>query len=100
MKKTALLSLFTFVCIFHTMAQTSFELVPTGGYTFPDQVNFYNAYGRIEESLNYGGSLMFNASRHFGIELMYNRIEASSGIYDYGSQSLLQQEHVAINYIM
>jgi len=100
MKKTALLSLFTFVCIFHTMAQTSFELVPTGGYTFPDQVNFYNAYGRIESSLNWGGSLIFNASRHFGIEMMYNRIDASSGIYNYGSQSLLQKQDVSINYIM
>ncbi|HTQ27184.1 MAG TPA: hypothetical protein VMI35_03615 [Puia sp.] len=100
MKKIMLLSFAILMGTLYAEAQTSFEMIPTGGYTFSDQVNFANSYGRIEESLNWGGSLMFNATRNFGIELMYNRIDASSGIYTYGSQSIIQQQNVGINYIM
>lgn len=83
-------------------AQTSVEMIPTGGYTFPDQVNFYNNYGRIEGAANWGGSLQFNVNRNFGIEFMYNRIDASSGIYnyDYTTQIPVTRQNVAINYIM
>ncbi|HEX4850565.1 MAG TPA: hypothetical protein VFV08_07160, partial [Puia sp.] len=67
---------------------------------FPDQVNFSNTYGRIEGAPTYGGSLMFNATRSFGVELMYNRVEANSGIYTYGTQSPISQNKVVINYAM
>ena len=85
-----------------SMAQTTIEIIPSGGYTFPDQVNFYDYYGRIEGAANWGGSLIFNVNRSFGIELMYQRIDAKSGLYDYGNgnQSPFKQTDVGINYIM
>jgi len=82
------------------MAQTTFELIPTAGYTFPSQTNFAKNYGRIEESLNLGGSIMINPSRGFGIELMYNRVDAKTGLYNYGEQSPTAQGNVVINYMM
>jgi hypothetical protein len=100
MKKTVLLSFVTLFFTYYSFAQTSIELIPTGGYTFPDQVNFYNTYGRINDALNWGGSLMFNVNRNFGIEMMYNRIDATAGIYSYGNQLIQQQQNVGINYIM
>jgi len=84
------------------LAQTSIELIPSGGYTFPDQVNFYDTYGRIEGVANWGGSLQFNVNRNFGIELMYNRMDAKSGLYRYSNttQAPISQQQLGINYIM
>lgn len=89
-----------FLGVSSSFAQTSVELIPSAGYTFADHVNFYNRYGRIEGAPNWGGSLMFNVNRGFGIELMYNRIDAKSAIYNYGSQTPVEQNNVSINYIM
>ena len=102
MKKLLLLSSALIALRLTSMAQTSLELIPSAGYTFPDQVNFADHYGRIEAAVHYGGSLMFNASRNFGIELMYQRSEASSGLYDYGDVSHVpfEKSNVVINYIM
>jgi hypothetical protein len=100
MKKICLFSFVALIFSFRSVAQTSVELIPTGGYTFPDQTNFYNTYGRIEGAFNWGGSLMLNVNRSFGIEFMYNRINASSGIYNYSSQLPVQTQNVAINYMM
>ena len=102
MQKIILTLLASFVLGIATQAQTSFEIIPTGGYTFPDQLNFYNSYGRIEGALNWGGSMQFNVNRNFGIELQYTRIDAQSGIYKagYPSQQPISQQNVGINYIM
>lgn len=103
MKRTLLpIAFFLLFLASRSFAQTTVELIPTGGYTFPDQVNFYNNYGRIEGAANWGGSLQFNVDRHFGIEFMYNRIDASSGIYKYNytTQIPVTSQNVAINYIM
>ncbi len=100
MRKIVLLPVVLLMCCLHSVAQTNFEFIPSGGYTFPDQVDFYNSYGRIEGAVNWGGSLMFNVNRIFGIELMYNRIDAKSAIYNYGDRTPLEQNNVGINYIM
>ncbi len=81
-------------------AQTSLELIPTGGYTFGDNVNFYNTYGQINESPNWGGSVLFNVNRKFGVELMYNHIATTSATYYYGTHVPLDQENVTIDYFM
>ena len=99
------LSFFLTLCLFAVVgafAQTSFEIIPTGGYTFPDQVNFYNTFGRIEGGANYGGSMQFNVNKSFGIEMMYSRMEANSGVYAYGTGSQIpnSQQQLALNYIM
>ena len=85
---------------FTSFAQTSIEFIPSGGYTFPDRVNFYNTYGKVDGAVNWGGSLMFNFNRGFGIELMYNRMDTKSGLYAYGSHSALTENNLGINYIM
>ncbi|MBS1598966.1 MAG: outer membrane beta-barrel protein [Bacteroidetes bacterium] len=102
MKKLFLLSMTLVIIRMNSTAQTTIEIIPSGGYTFADQVNFYNYYGRIESAPNWGGSLMFNVNRNFGIELMYQRIDASSGLYDYGNtyHPPFKTTDVGINYIM
>ena len=102
MKKIFLFSVILVTARLTTIAQTSIEIIPSGGYTFPDQINFYNYYGRIEGAANWGGSLLFNVNRSFGIEMMYQRIDANSGLYNYGYNDQLpnSQTNVGINYIM
>ena len=99
-----LLILLSTVVLFATrsFAQTSIEFIPSGGYTFPSEVNFYDTYGRIEGVANWGGSLQFNVNRNFGLELMYNRMDAQSGIYHYGypNDGPISRQQVGINYIM
>jgi hypothetical protein len=100
MKKLSLLLLMTVFIVLSLSAQTSFEFIPTGGYTFQNRVNFNNNYGQIDEGLNWGGSLLFNVNQKFGLELMYNRMDTKSGLFDYGSQTPTSQQDVGINYIM
>jgi hypothetical protein len=67
-----------------TLAQTSVELIPQVGYAFPDRNDFYNTYGRIAGGLNLGGAINFNINRNVGIEVLYNHVSSSSGLYNYG----------------
>jgi len=103
MKKGVLLSAL-FCCIIGVVtAQTSIELIPQGGYTFADKLNFSNTFGRIDEGFNFGGSLQFNMNRRIGIELMYNRMNVPAAIYNYGAipgDAPIYQTNAGINYIM
>jgi hypothetical protein len=84
-------------------AQSTIEFIPMGGYTFADQLNFSNTFGRIESGFNYGGSFQFNFTRRIGIELMYNRMDVDANLYNYGAvPGDIPQYHTngAINYIM
>jgi hypothetical protein len=84
-----------------SFAQTYFELMPSAGYTFSDRQGFYNAYGKIDGNVNYGGSLMFNVNRSFGLELLYNHTGTTSGVYQYGSdQTPISKGNLAIDYFM
>src|ERR1700755_1036290 len=67
-----------------TYAQTSVELVPQVGYAFPARNDFYNVYGRLAGGVNIGGAINFNINRNVGIEVLYNHVSATSGIYNYG----------------
>lgn len=103
MKKILLFSIIIVSFKLNSSAQTVVEFVPTGGYTFPDKVNFYDAYGRLEGAGNWGGSMLFNFNRRFGLELMYSRINANYGIYDYGPRdqsSVYEKGNAQINYFM
>lgn len=84
MRKILLTLPILFFAAFGAFAQTSVELIPSAGWTFPSRTNFYDSYGRIDGAWNLGGSLKFNLNRDFGIELMYNHINTQSGLYDYG----------------
>ncbi len=68
------------------VAQTSVELIPQVGYAFPARNDFYyyNTYGRIAGGLNVGGAINFNINRNVGIEVLYNHLSSSSGVYNYG----------------
>jgi Lipid A 3-O-deacylase (PagL) len=103
MKKSLLLAGILSCIMGFSYAQSSIELIPTAGYTFADQLNFSNTFGRIQEGFNYGGALQFNFSRRMGIELMYNRMDVNANLYNYGAvPGDIPQYHTngAINYIM
>ncbi len=103
MKKLVLLSGLLCGMIGAGMAQSTIELIPQVGYTFADQLNFNNTFGRVDENYNLGGSLQFNFSRHFGFEMMYNRMETQAKIYNNGAvpgDQPVYQTNAGINYIM
>jgi len=103
MKKGILLSTLLCCMLGVSFAQTSFEIIPQAGYTFADKVNFYNSFGHINEGFNYGGSMQFNVNRHFGFEIMYNRMDVPAQIYNFGAMpgdAPLYQTNAGINYIM
>jgi hypothetical protein len=103
MKKTVLLSCFLLGIMGYSFAQSSIEFIPMAGYTFPEKLNFNNAYGRLGDAVNLGGSFQFNFSRRFGLELMYNRVDATAKMYDYGgsvNRTPFYQTQAGINYIM
>jgi hypothetical protein len=103
MKKLLLLSGLLCGMISISLAQSSIEFIPQGGYTFADRLNFNNTFGRIDAGFNYGGSFQFNFNRHFGFELMYNRMQVPAKLYNYGAlpgDAPIYQTSAGINYIM
>jgi hypothetical protein len=82
-------------------AQTSVELIPGGGYTFASRTDFYDTYGRIAGAGSYGGSIKFNVNRSFGIEVLYNHMNTTSGLYYYGpDQTPIAANNLQMDYIM
>jgi len=84
MRKIALILSVVLLSAAGSFAQTSVELVPQVGYSFPARNDFYNDYGRIAGGLNLGGAVNFNFTRSVGIEVLYNHVSSSSGVYNYG----------------
>ncbi len=79
------------------------EFIPQLGYTFADQLNFGNTFGRVEADYNFGGAFQFNFNRHFGFEIMYNGMQVPAKLYDYGAlpgDKPNYQTTAGINYIM
>ncbi len=85
-----------------SMAQTSVELIPTAGYTFPWRTDYYNSYGRVADGLNLGGSIKFNVNRNTGIEVLYSHMNTSSGLYQYGygGDAKVTGGNLSFDYIM
>lgn len=83
-------------------AQTSVELIPQVGYAFPARNDFYDVYGRVAGGLNVGGAVNFNINRNVGIEVLYNHVSSSSGVYNYGYDGGLQLNggHLGQDFIM
>ncbi|HEY4936883.1 MAG TPA: outer membrane beta-barrel protein [Puia sp.] len=103
MKKLVLLSGLLCGMISAGLAQSSIEFIPQVGYTFADQLNFNSTFGRIDPGFNYGGSFQFNFNRHFGMEVLYNRMQVPAKLYNYGDQPgsvPSYQTSAGINYIM
>ena len=100
MRKILLTLPILLLAAFGSFAQTSVELIPSGGWTFPSNTDFYDSYGRISGAWNLGGSLKFNLNRDFGIELMYNHMNTQSGLYPYGGGEKYVGGDLQIDYIM
>jgi hypothetical protein len=100
MKKVSIVLLLTLLATSAMLAQTTVDFIPSGGYTFGDRTNFPGGFGRINGSGNLGASLMFNVNRRFGVELLYDHIGTTSGIYNYVDGSTISQGNMNINYIM
>lgn len=83
-------------------AQTSVELLPNVGYTFASHNDFYNTYGRIADGVSYGGSIKFNVTRSFGIEVLYSHMNTTTGLYYYGNDQnpIYGVSNLQLDYIM
>jgi len=100
MKKISMIVLLTLVTTSAIFAQTTIDFIPSGGYTFSNRTNFGDSYSRIDGAANYGASLMFNVNRRFGVELMYDHIGTTSGLYNYGDGSALSRGNFSEDYIL
>ena len=102
MRKIAILFSFILLASGSLFAQTSVELVPQVGYSFPGKNDFYDIYGRVEGGLNLGGAINFNINRNVGIEVLYNHVSSTSGVYfyDYDGGGQINGGHLSQDYIM
>jgi hypothetical protein len=102
MRKIALIVAAVLLSAVNSFAQTSVELIPQVGYSFPGRNDFYNDYGRVAGALNLGGAVNFNINRNLGFEVLYNHLSSSSGVYNYGYDggSQLAGGHLMQDYIM
>jgi hypothetical protein len=101
MKKVSMIVLLTMLTSSAIFAQTTIDLIPSGGYTFSDRTNLGGGYfGRVDGAGNYGASLMFNVNRRFGIELLYDHMGTTTGVYTYGDGSPQSLGNLSINYAM
>ncbi|HTI09120.1 MAG TPA: outer membrane beta-barrel protein [Puia sp.] len=101
MRKIAIILPMAVLAILHSFAQTSVELIPTAGYTFASRTDFYSDYGRINDGLNLGGSIKFNFTRSFGLEVLYSHMNTESGLYYYGSPRVKESGgDLSLDYIM
>jgi hypothetical protein len=92
MRKIVLILPIMFLLAASSMAQTSVELIPSVGYTFPARNDFYNDYGRLGGGLNLGGQINFNVNRSFGFELLYNHLSTTTGVFNYGYDKRRQSQ--------
>jgi hypothetical protein len=83
-----------------SFAQTAVELIPQGGYTFASHTDFPDLYGRVGGSGNIGGAIKFNINRSLGIEVLYNHMSTTSGLYYYDDHSAYTSGNLNLDYIM
>jgi hypothetical protein len=101
MRKAAIILTLASLITVSSFAQTSVELIPQAGYTFPTRTDFYDTYGRVNGGLNLGGAIKFNVNRSFGVEFLYTHQNTQSGLYNYGYDGQkLAGSDLAFDYIM
>ncbi len=100
MKKISMIVLLTLVTTPAIFAQTTIDFIPSGGYTFSNRTNFGDSYSRINGAANYGASLMFNVNRRFGVELQYDHMGTTSGLYSYGEGITISRGNLSEDYIL
>jgi hypothetical protein len=101
-RKTFLILPALFLLSAGAFAQSSVEFLPSVGYTFASHNDFYNTYGRIADNVSYGGSVKFNVTRSFGIEVLYSHMNTTQGLYYYGDDhnSIYGLTNLNLDYIM
>src|ERR1700759_1056511 len=102
MRKITVILPFLLIAALHSLAQTSVEIVPFGGYTFASRNDFYdyNTFGRIDGGFNAGASMRFNINRNVGIEVLYNHMNTFSNLYDYRYGNKIGGGNLGFDYIM
>jgi len=100
MRKTVLILPVVLLLAISSFAQTAVEFIPQGGYTFGSSTDFPDLYGHIAGSGNIGGALKFNINRSLGIEVLYNHMSTTSGLYYYDDHSPYTSGNLNLDYIM
>lgn len=100
MRKTVLILPVLLLLAASSFAQTAVELIPQGGYTFASHTDFPDLYGRVAGGGNIGGAVKFNLNRNFGIEVLYNHMSTTSGLYYYDDHSPYTNGNLNLDYIM
>jgi hypothetical protein len=102
MRKTAIVLSVFLLSAASTFAQTSVELIPQTGYSFPARNDFYDIYGRMDGALNLGAAINFNINRNVGIEVLYDHASSNSGVYYYGYDGggVINSGHLGQDFIM
>jgi len=72
-----------------------------GGYTFRDKLSFTNGYGYINDNAHYGASVEFFVKKYKSIELLYDRMDTKTPLYDYnGVPYNPGGTNISVNYIL
>lgn len=82
-------------------AQGGVELVPFAGYMFGGSVNYYEGKLKLENGMNYGGSLLVPVHSLLDVEINYTRMTSRASFSpNYGYPNLDDAEtNLATNYI-
>lgn len=83
-----------------SFAQTAVEFIPQGGYTFASRTDYPDLFGRVNGAGNVGAALKFNVNRSLGIEVLYNHIGTTSGLYYYDDHTAYSEGNLNLDYIM
>jgi len=77
------------------------ELVPFAGYMFGGSVNYYEGKLKIENGMNYGGSILVPIHELLDVEVNYTRMDSKASFQPaYGYPALEYKEtNLATNYI-
>jgi hypothetical protein len=109
MKKRLFLAAIAWAVFLNAVAQTTIEVIPMVGYTFPyttqlnSSVNYPQTLGRLDGGMNYGLSFQINPNKRLGLEILYNRVGQSAQLYDIHAvpgDAPLYQTQAGINYLM
>jgi len=101
MKKIKLLLLAIILPIFLFSQTGGVELVPFVGYQFGGSIKYYEGKLKIDNGMNYGGSLLIPIETILDVEINYTRMESKASFTPYaGFPSYdYQQTDMVTNYI-
>jgi hypothetical protein len=104
MKSVIVITLF-FLSFFMSSAnaqQGKKMLTVMGGYSFEDEVNFYDTYGKIKDGVQWSIGFEYFIAPNRSIDLTYTRMDTRLPIYGYTLGNKLNEgkDGLSINYIL